>query len=179
MCIEQSERWTCSISFLFRSWKVKSEKHFTQIDSQIHSWHLTNWKVTLSKEDCRKLFLHNQGQCTKSEMKSSLKRQNQRWKYYNLICFCKIPFILRFAHGGGFFLTVTGKGKVLEWPGVELWPGVEQDFEVNWPQLTRHSPHSWGNFLFGFLFGAAQQRDLRGSVLVKGMLFHLVSHISD
>ena len=45
---------TSSISFFFRSWKVKSEKHFTQIDSQIHSWHLTNWKVTLSKEDCSK-----------------------------------------------------------------------------------------------------------------------------
>ena len=137
---------TRSISFFFRSWKVKSEKHFKQIDSQIHSWRWQIEKWLFPRKIAEKLFLHNQGQCTKSEMKSSLKRQNQRWKYYNLICFWKIPFILRFAHGGGFFLT--GKGKVLEWPGVELWPGLEQDFEVNWPQLTRHSPHRWEGILF-------------------------------
>ena len=33
---------TSSISFFFRSWKVKSEKHFKQIDSQIHSW---QWQI--------------------------------------------------------------------------------------------------------------------------------------
>ena len=41
-------------------------------------WQIEKW--LFPRKIAVKLLLHNQGQCTKSEMKSSLKWKNQRWK---------------------------------------------------------------------------------------------------
>ena len=73
-------------------------------------------------------------------MKLSLKRRNQRWETFSITFGYLSYFVLtKFAPLEVCLLGVrvfpAGRKE-------KFWNDQKQDFEVNWPQLTRHSPHS-------------------------------------